>query len=58
MLQFGDQFMEVFDDGKVDGHEEMKLSHTHAKILRGANRLMEVARAARRRKSGSSPAAA
>lgn len=57
MLRFGDQFMESFDDGRIDGHEETRLSQSHAKIIRGANRMMEVVRAARQR-NNNRPAAA
>lgn len=57
MLQFGDEFMEAFEDGKIDGHEETRLNHAAAKIIRGTHRKLELVRSARRR-SGNAPAAA
>jgi hypothetical protein len=57
MLAFGEEFLEAFDDGRIDGHEEMKLRSTHAKIIRNANRKLELVVSARRR-SRNAPAAA
>lgn len=49
MLEGGQDFIDVFADGRVTGHEEMKLARTTAKITRDANRLLEFARSCRRR---------
>lgn len=49
MLAGGEEFMDAFDDGRVDGHELTRLSHRAAKISRDSYRLLEVARAARHR---------
>lgn len=42
-LQHGDDFLEAFDDGTIDGHELTKLSLSTTKIIRNANRLLEIA---------------
>lgn len=49
MLQLGDQFMEAFEDGRIDGHEETKLNGTAARIIRSTHRSLEIVRAARNR---------
>lgn len=49
MLAGGEEFLEVFDDGKVDGHELTNLSHRAARINRDVHRLLETAEAAHRR---------
>lgn len=43
VLQSGDDFLEAFDDGVIDGFELSKLSRSTARIIRDANRLLEVA---------------
>lgn len=52
MLSFGEEFLAAFDDGKIDGHEEMRLRNSHAKIIRNANRKLELVVSARRRNRG------
>lgn len=47
MLECGADFLDAFDDGKIDGHEMAKLKNTRAKIIRSANRLLEIAQASR-----------
>ncbi|HQU82970.1 MAG TPA: hypothetical protein PKY59_07600 [Pyrinomonadaceae bacterium] len=42
-LRYGDEFLETFDDGVIDGFEIAKLSRSSAKIIRDAHRLLEIA---------------
>jgi len=49
MLAGGEDFLDAFDDGRIDGREEIKLKHTRARIIRTTNRLFEIAQNARRR---------
>jgi transcriptional regulator with XRE-family HTH domain len=49
MLEAGNDFLDAFADGKIDGHEELKLVHTTARIHRDSFRLLEVAQQIRRR---------
>lgn len=55
MLEGGQDFLDVFADGRVDGHEEIKLARTSAKINRDSYRLFEIARSIRRRQTASNP---
>lgn len=50
VLKAGDEFLEAFDDGAIDGYEFSKLSQSTARIIRDANRLLEVAASARNRR--------
>lgn len=43
VLKGGDDFLEAFDDGRIDGYELAKLKRSTARIIRDANRLLEVA---------------
>jgi len=49
MLKGGDVLMEVCEDGKIDGYEEIRISKEAATINAHSNRLLEFARATRRR---------
>ncbi len=50
MLKGGEEFLDAFDDGRIDGHELIKLKNTRARIVRDANRLVEVASHAHERR--------
>lgn len=50
MLKGGEEFIDAFDDGRIDGHELIKLKNTRARIVRDANRLVEVATHAHERR--------
>lgn len=43
-LQYGELFLDAFDDGKIDGHEMNRLELAQAQIHRDANHLAEIAR--------------
>lgn len=58
MLAGGEEFLDAFDDGHIDGHELTNLSQRAARISRDSYRLLEVARSARRRNQTIAPAAA
>lgn len=58
MLEGGQDFIDVFEDGRVTGHEERKLELTVARIQRDSNRLLEFARHSRRRINNPGPVAA
>lgn len=50
VLKAGDEFLEAFDDGAIDGFEFSKLSQSTARIIRDANRMLELAASARNRR--------
>lgn len=43
VLKGGDDFLEAFDDGVIDGFEIIKLKRSTARIIRDANQLLEIA---------------
>lgn len=43
-LTYGEQFLDAFEDGKVDGHEMNRLELAGAQIQRDKDRLIEIAR--------------
>lgn len=51
MLEGGEDFLNAFEDGRITGHEVAKLKNTRARIIRSANRLLEVAQNARGRRA-------
>lgn len=51
MLRGGEEFMAAFEDGRIDGHELITLKNVRAKIIRDANRLVEVAVQAHERRA-------
>jgi len=55
MLDGGNDFLDAFDDGRIDGHEEIKLAHSAARIRRDSYRLLEYAQRSRRRSLGNTP---
>ena len=58
MLNVGAVFQDIMADGHVDGHEEIRFDGEVAKLGVHKNRMREVVRFARRRTSGTTPAAA
>ncbi len=55
MLESGEEFLDAFEDGHIDGHEEIKLARTTARIRRDSFRLLEVAQSFRRRRQSTAP---
>jgi hypothetical protein len=43
MLKGGEDFLDAFEDNRIDGHELIRLKNTRALIVRDANRMLEVA---------------
>lgn len=50
VLKSGDEFLEAFDDGTINGFEFSKLSLSTARIIRDANRMLELAASALNRR--------
>lgn len=53
VLNAGDEFLEAFEDNKIDGHEMNKLEFAAAKIHRDTVQLIEVARGHHNRRRAS-----
>ena len=49
LLEGGKAFMEITEDGKVDGHELIRMKNVAAKITRDVNRSVEITEQMRRR---------
>lgn len=58
MLEAGQDFLDVFEDGKVTGHEEIKLEKAAAVIQQRSYRLVETGRGLRRRSLNNTPLSA
>lgn len=55
MLEGGEHFIDAFADGRIDGHEEIKLEKAVAQIHQRSFRLLETARGMRRQSRNNTP---